>query len=115
MSQQHNARLEGLESVLDMLADALRQPLSEASRRSVTAGRRSVAMLFAYDLLRDAICCAGAFPAGLQSFIDGDNEEGLDHQTLQRINAVLERTLSLKARHRAWAGVEDEEPEAEAG
>ena len=115
MSQQHNARLEGLESVLDMLADALRQPLSEASRRSVTAGRRSVAMLFAYDLLRDAICRAGTFRAGLQSFIDGANDEGHDHETLPRLNAVLECLCWLQARHRAWAGLEDEEPDAEAG
>ncbi len=102
MSQQHNEQIEGMDQMLDMLTDAIRQPLSDAIRRSVIAGRRSVARLFADDLLREAICRAGRFRAGLQSIAEGGNQEGYTILAIQRIDQLLERLVMLQRRHREW-------------
>ena len=103
MPQQHNEQIEGMDQMLDMLTDVIRQPLSDAIRRSVIAGRRSVARDFADDLLRKTICRAGGFRAGLESTtLDGIDREGYGEQTLLRIDQLLERLVMLQQRHREW-------------
>ncbi len=91
MSQQHNEQIEGMDQLLDFLADVIRQPLSDAARAR------------ADDLLREIVSRAGRFRDGLESItLDSETASRASLNGLLRINQLMGRVLMLQQRHREW-------------